>query len=110
MSLIINILVTGFSVWLASAILPGVTVKNFLTAIWVGILIGIVTATLGYILKFITFPLNWLTLGLVHFLINVLMIILVDKVVKGFHIRSFWWAILFALIIAAINAIVYWII
>lgn len=110
MGLILNVLVTGFAVWLASAILPGVTVRNFLTAIWVGLLIGLITATLGFILKFITFPINWITLGLIHFLINVLMIMLVDKIVKGFQIKSFGWAILFALLIAAINGLVYWII
>ncbi|MCR6638737.1 MAG: phage holin family protein [Sporocytophaga sp.] len=109
MKFIIHLLVDSFAVWLVSAILPGVSVKSFGTAIWVAILIGIINATLGWILRILAFPFNWLTLGLVNFIITVLMIMLVDKLVKGFEIKSFWWAVVFAILISVVNNIVFWI-
>jgi len=109
MEWLINLIITGFAIWLAAVILPGVTIKNFLTALWVAVLLALINATLGWILRFVTTPLNWLTLGLVHFIINVLMILLVDKIVRGFHIRSFWWAVLFAILISIITTVLNWI-
>lgn len=109
MEWLINLLITGFAIWLAAVILPGVTVRNFVIALWVALLLAIINATLGWLLRFITAPLNWLTLGLVHFIINVLMILLVDKIVKGFHIRNFWWAVLFAILISIITSVIQWI-
>jgi putative membrane protein len=109
MEWIINLLVTGFAIWLAALILPGVSVRGFGAALWVAILLAIINATLGWLLRFITTPLNWLTLGLVHFIINVLMILLVDKLVSRFHIRNFWWAVIFAILISIITNIINWI-
>lgn len=109
MEWIINLLVTGFAIWLAALILPGVSVKGFGAALWVAILLAIINATLGWILRFITTPLNWLTLGLVHFIINVLMILLVDKLVRKFHIRNFWWAVLLAILVSIITNVINWI-
>lgn len=109
MEWLINLLITGFAIWLAAVILPGVTIKNFLTALWVALLLALVNATLGWILRFVTTPLNWITLGLVHFIINVLMILLVDKFVRGFNIRNFWWAVLFAILISIITTVLHWI-
>ncbi|MBO9699123.1 MAG: phage holin family protein [Sporocytophaga sp.] len=109
MHFIIHLLVDAFAVWLVSAILPGVSVKSFGTALWVAILLGLINATLGWLLKFLAFPLNWLTLGLVNFIISVFMIMLVDKLVKGFEIKNFWWAVIFAILISVVNNIVFWI-
>lgn len=110
MGWLLDLLITGFAVWLAAVILPGVTVKNFLTALWVALLLAIVNATLGWILRFLTIPLNWITFGLMHFIINVIMILLVDKLVKGFHIRNFGWAVVFAILISIFSAFAQWIV
>lgn len=109
MHFIIHLLVDAFAIWLVSAILPGVSIKNFSTAFWVAILLAIINATIGWVLKLLAFPFNWLTLGLVNFIISVLMIMLVDKLVKGFEIKGFWWAVVFAILISVVNNIVFWI-
>jgi putative membrane protein len=109
MGFIIDLLINAFAVWLAAKILPGVSVKNYGYALWVAILLGLVNATIGRLLKFLAFPFNWLTLGLVNFIISVLMIMLVDKLVKGFEVKSFWWAVLFAILLSIVNNILFWI-
>ena len=96
---LISLLVTAVAVFAAAYILPGVTVKNFKTALIVALLLAIANATLGALLNFITF-------GILSFIVTILMIMLVDKLVSGFEIKNFWWAVLFAIIIAVINYVV----
>lgn len=106
MSWIINLLVTALAVWAGAALLSGVTIKSFKTAIWVALLFAIINATLGAILRFLSTPLNWLTLGLLHFIITVLMIMLVDKLVSNFQIKNFWWAVALAIIVSIASSLV----
>ena len=79
MRLIIEILLMGAAVAIAAYLLPGVTVVNFWTAIVAGSLIALANATIGMILRILTFPINFLTLGLMSFIITVLMVLLVDQ-------------------------------
>ncbi|MBX9852578.1 MAG: phage holin family protein [Cytophagaceae bacterium] len=106
MSWIINLLINAFAVWLVAAILPGVKIRNFISAIWVSVLLALVNGTLGWILKLLTLPFNIITFGLVGFIINVLMILLVDKLTFSFHVRNFWWAALFAILVSIVMNIV----
>ncbi len=108
MRFIINTLLTGLAVFLAALILPdtAVQVASFGWAILAGLLIGFVNATLGSILRVFTFPLNILTLGLMSFIITVLMVMFTSWLMGGrFHVSGFWWAALFALIVAGIEMI-----
>lgn len=99
-SWILDFLLTGLAILLIGAILPGVKVKSYGTALWVAFLIGLLDATIGFILRLLTFPLNWLTLGLIYFVIYVVVIILVDKLVRNFEIKNFMWTVIFAILLS----------
>ena len=103
MKLIIEILVMGLAVLLASFIIPGVHVDGFGSAIIAGFLIALANATIGFILRILTFPINFLTLGLMSFIISVLMILLVDSFMDSFHTSGFFSAMLFAIVLAVIK-------
>lgn len=106
MSFIINLLITGAVVVIAAWIIPGVEVAGFGWAIVTGLIIGIVNTVVGGILRLMTFPLNWLTLGLVSFVITVLMIMLSSAIMGSkFHVSSFWTAMLFAIAVAVVDMI-----
>ena len=109
MELLIHLLSIAVAVWLGAMILPGVTVKSFGSAVWVAILLALVNATVGWLLRLITIPFNWITFGLVHFIISVLMIMLVDKLVGKFSVKNFWWAVGLALFITVFTGLVEWI-
>lgn len=107
MRFIISLLVTGLVVALASLIVPGVQVAGFGWAIVTGLVIGLVNAIVGGILRLFTFPLNWLTFGLVSFIITVLMIMLSDKIMgTKFEVDGFLPALLFAIVVAVIEMII----
>lgn|SRR5690554_1810838 len=108
MRFIIDTLLSGLAIFLASWILPdsAVSVESFGWAILAGLVIGFVNATLGTILRVFTFPLNLLTLGLVSFIVTVLMVMLTSSLMSDkFTVHGFWWAALFAVIVAVIEII-----
>ncbi|MFD1771273.1 phage holin family protein [Sphingobacterium suaedae] len=106
MRFIISLLITGVVIAVASYIVPGAHVAGFGWAIITGLVIGLVNAIVGGILRIFTFPLNWLTFGLVSFIITVLMIMLADNLMGNkFDVSGFWTAALFAIVVAVIEMI-----
>lgn len=105
MKLIIEILLMGLAVFIGARLVPGVSVDGYGTAIIAALLIALANATIGFILRVLTFPVNFLTLGLVSFIISVLMIMLVANVMSGFHVAGFLAAVILAIVVAIIKAI-----
>lgn len=105
MRLILEILLMGLAVFLGAKLVPGVTVDGYSSALVAAILIALANATIGFILRVMTFPINFLTLGLVSFIISVLMIILVDRVMTGFNTSGFLSAAILAIVVAIIKAV-----
>jgi putative membrane protein len=103
MKLIIEILLMGAAVAIAAYLLPGVTVDGFISAIIAAVLIALANATIGTILRLLTFPVNILTLGIMSFIITVLMVLLVDSLMSGFNTNGFFSAMLFAIVLALIK-------
>ena len=89
----------------AAYLIPGVQIDGFWNALLAAILIAIVNTFIGGILRILTFPINFLTLGLMSFVITVLMISLVDSMMSSFNITGFWVTVLFAIVLAVIKAI-----
>ncbi len=106
MSLLISILVQAFSVLIAAYIIPGVRVDSFLTAVLVTIVMGFMNAIVKPILVVLTLPITFLTLGLFYFVINLLILFLVDAVIPGFELSGVLSAILFAIALSVIGSIV----
>lgn len=105
MRFILEILLMGLAMLLGSYIVPGVEVNGFGSAIIAAVLIALANATIGFILRLLTFPLNFLTLGLVSFIITVLMILLVDSMMTGFNTSGFLAAAILAIVVAVIRMI-----
>ena len=103
--MIISLLVQAIAVFLTSYILPGVYVDGFGSALVVALVLGIVNAIIRPILLLFTLPLNILTLGLFTFVINALMIELVDYLVGGFAVGGFFNALLFSLVLSLISGL-----
>jgi len=105
MKLIIEILLMGLAMLLGSYLVPGVHIDGFGTAIIAAVLIALANATIGFVLRLLTFPVNFLTLGLMSFIITVLMILLVDSMMKGFNTSGFIAAAFLAIVVAIIKAL-----
>jgi putative membrane protein len=109
MEFILNLLVSAGVIVLLAYALPQVHVKSFLTALWVAFLIGLLNATIGWlirgVLNLVSFFLLEAIIGLV---VTVLMIKLVDKLVKNFKVDGWWPALVIAIATSIALALVGW--
>lgn len=90
----------------AAYLLPGVHVLDFVTALVIAVVLGVINVILRPILVLLTLPITILTLGLFLLVINALLIMLTTYIVPEFRVDSFWWALLFGVIVAIFNAFV----
>ena len=107
--LLVQWVLSAVALLVVSRVVPGFFVKGLGPALWAALVIGLLNATVGLVLKIVTFPISILTLGLFLLVINGLMILLASSIVRGFYVRgmipAFWGAAVLALLGMAIRAI-----
>jgi putative membrane protein len=103
MILLLKWLIMAISIIVSAYLIPGVTVSGFFAALWVALFLGIINVLVKPVLILITLPINIVTLGLFTFVINALCILLASSAIKGFQVTGFWVAMLFSIVLSAIN-------
>jgi putative membrane protein len=110
MALLLQWLLCAIALMIVSRIVPGFVVAGLAPALIASVVIGLLNATIGLVLKIVTFPISIITLGIFLLVINGLMILMASSVVPGFHVRgfvpAFWGAVVLALLGMVIKAIV----
>lgn len=101
--LLLNWLVNAIALLLIARLLRGFYVSGLVPALIAALVIGFLNATLGAVLKVLTFPLSILTLGMFLLVINALMIELASWLVPGFHVRGFLPAFIAAVLLAIVQ-------
>jgi putative membrane protein len=98
--------VLAFSMWIATLIVPGITVHGGVgTYLWVALLFGLINSIFGSIIKVLTFPVSIVTFGLFLFVVNVAMLSLTARWSTKLDINGFWSALFASLIISAITTL-----
>lgn len=103
MGFVVRVLLTALGLWVASALLAGVYSNGMLSILGAGLLLGIVNAVIRPILVILTLPITILTLGLFLLVVNALMVLLVSKLMHGFTVDGFWWAMVTAIIVTIVG-------
>ena len=115
MRFIVKVIVVAFALWLTTFIVSGVrvvpyeetTLATVLTYLLVGLIFGLVNAIVGTFVRVIAFPLYVHTLGLISFIVNGLLLLLVAWISElmgfGLVIDGFWWGVLAALVLGLIS-------
>ncbi|MGH8093817.1 MAG: phage holin family protein, partial [Chthoniobacterales bacterium] len=81
--------ITTVAVMVAASVIGGIRYDSFGSLIGAALLLGILNAFLRPILLLLAAPLIILTLGVFIFVVNALMLLLVNEFVHGFHVDSF---------------------
>jgi putative membrane protein len=110
MRMLLHWILTAFAVWITSRVVPGFEVTGPGAALFAAIAIGFINATLGLILKVLTFPLTILTLGLFWFIINAFMLWLASAFVPGFRIQNFLTAFWGGIVLSLVNMLLKWLV
>jgi putative membrane protein len=105
MKIVLRLLIYTCAVLITAWLLPGVTVDKFTTALMIAIALAIINTFVRPVLIFLTIPVTIVTLGFFLLVINALIIILISRVVPGFEVNGFWWALLFSVILSIIAAL-----
>ena len=102
----IHFILSFLSVLIATK-LVGVYYAGLLALIIFTILLTIVNATIKPVINFFTWPINFLTLGLFHLMINVLFLILVSHFTPGFVFASFRQTVIFSIVLSIVEWIIF---
>ncbi|MFF1875502.1 phage holin family protein [Kitasatospora herbaricolor] len=114
MRFLLRLIINAFALWLTTLIVSGVTVKPYdpgtlptvLTYLLIALIFGVVNAIVGTAIRIVAFPLYILTLGLISFIVNALLLLLVAWISSlmgfGLYISGFWWGVLGAIVLGLI--------
>ena len=104
MRMLLHWVLSALAVWIMSRVVPGIHVSGPVAALIAALVIGFINATIGLVLKILTFPLTLLTLGLFWLVINALMLELASALLApGFQVRGFMAAFIGAIVLSLVN-------
>lgn len=97
--------------WIVSAVVllitaylvPGFKIHSFGSAMWASLVVGLLNMLIRPILMFLSFPINFLTLGLFTFIVNAVILRMAAGLLKGFDIDGWFSAIIGAVVLALVN-------
>lgn len=108
-SIVTKVVINAFAIWIATLVVPQVDVgdgslgNQILSLLIVGALFGVINTFLKPIVKLFTLPLYLLTLGLFTFVVNALMLKIVewlsDRIGITFDAGPFFWSTLGAAVV-----------
>lgn len=100
--LLLHWILSAIALLITSNFVPGFEVRGMRAALVAALVIGLLNATVGLVLKIITFPISILTFGLFLLVINGIMILVASSIVRGFRVYgfvpAFWGAVILALL------------
>jgi len=102
--LLLHWVLSAFAVWIMAQIVPGISLSGARNALIAALVIGLINATIGLVLKVITFPLTLLTLGVFWLVINAMMLELASALLApGFQVHGFLAAFIGAIVLSLVN-------
>lgn len=105
-SILISWIASIVSLLVVAYVVPGFHVTSVVAAAFAAVVIGLLNATLGNILKMLGCPLMVLTLGLAALVVNALMILLASALVDGFRVDGFLPAFFGSILLSIVSTIV----
>jgi putative membrane protein len=105
---LIRWLVSSLSLWVASAIVPGMRIEGVGTLLLASLLLGVVNAVVRPFVILLTLPLTILSLGLFLLVVNTAMLALVAGLLPGFSLAGFFSAFLGSVIVSLVAWVLSW--
>jgi putative membrane protein len=101
-------IVTAVSLFIISKLPLGIEIVSFKVALISAAVFGVLNALLGPVLRFFTFPLDFITFGLFAIVVNAIIFGLAAWLVSGFRLRwGFWSALIGAVLLGIINSVLF---
>lgn len=107
MNLLLRTLLSAIAVVVLANILSGVYVDSYLTAIIVAVVLAVLNLFIKPILIILTLPVTVITFGIFLLFINAFIILLANSLVPGFSVDGVWSAIVFSVLLAISEALLF---
>lgn len=107
MNFLLRIVISAVVAFGLSAVLPGIRIHDFMTALLLSVVMAVLNALLKPVLIILTLPITILSLGLFLFVINAIIVLVTAHFVNGFEVDGFGWALLFSLLLSLLVSILY---
>ena len=108
--ILIRWVLNALALWVVANLITGITYRSIPTLFVTAAVLGLVNALIRPVLLLLTLPLNILTLGLFTFVINAIMLLIVDALIPGFDIAGFGTALLAAVLLAIVGGLLHWLV
>jgi len=99
---------TGVGLWLASVLVPGITVEGMGTLVMAALIMGLINGLIRPAVIFFTLPITIVTFGLFLLVINAALFGATAALLEGFEVAGFFAALLGWLIVSLVSAVVSW--
>ena len=106
--IVLRTLITMLVLYLASVLVPGVSISGAWTFIFAAVLLGLVNAFVRPVAFVLTLPITVVTLGLFLLVLNAAMFGLVAAILDNFIVAGFWSALFGAIIVSITSTIASW--
>ena len=106
MNFLLRLLITAAIAYVLSKILTGIHIADFKVAVIFALVLAFLNAIVKPILILFTLPITIITLGIFLFVINALIILLAARIMDGFKVDGFWWALIFSIILSVFSGAV----
>ena len=106
--IILRTLITLLGLFIASSLIPGVSIAGGWTFIFAAILLGLVNGLIRPIAFVLTCPITLVTLGFFVLVLNAAMFGLVAALLDNFVVTGFWPALFGAFIVSFTSTIASW--
>jgi len=114
MTLLLSWLILTVAVWLTAVLLPGFHVKSFGSAIIVAALVGVFNFLIGWLLfaffTVATLGIAWLLAFITRWIIDAIILKLVDAMSDRLKIDGFGWALAGAFVMSLIGTLGEWLV
>jgi len=106
---IVVLLVSSFTLFIISRMNVGIHIPNYGQALLFALVLGLINAFVRPVLKFLSFPITFITLGLFLFVINAFAFWLAAKLTPSVKLsRGCISALVGSLLVAIINSVALW--
>jgi len=105
MNFIVRLVILALSAMVAAHLLGGVYIDGFEFALILAAVLALLNALVKPLLIILTIPFTVMTFGLFLIVVNTIILLIAEAVIKEVQIDGFWWAMLFSLVMSFINSV-----
>ena len=108
LGLLIRLAIGAAGLWIASRLVPGMSLEGTSTLVLAAFLLGLVNAIVRPLAIVLTFPITIVTLGLFLLVVNAGMLALVAALLDGFRLADFASALWGSLVVSLTSWVANW--